>query len=351
MKNTFKQRLDNLIALLPSLGCQGLLIEHPIDLLYLTGLELSAGKLCVSSKRTCLIVDGRYYDACRDAAPCPVEKLDEDVLQKLVADVSIQQIAFDSKTTSYSRFLQLQEAFGKEISLIPIEEPLRPLRLIKDSGELELMRAAGRLCVEGYNFVASLLKEGVVEEDLALELELFWKRHGGKKLSFDPIIAFGANGSMPHYRAGKGVLKNGMSVLIDIGVTWKHYQSDMTRVVFFGEPDPRITEIYAIVEEAKRRALALCKPGTLVGELDEAARSYIASQGYGDKFTHSLGHGVGLDIHEFPLIRTTGASSKLPLQAGMVITIEPGIYLPGVGGVRLEDTILINSEGYEILTC
>lgn len=350
MKNMYKQRLDNVVALLPSLDCQGLLVEHPTDLLYLTGFSLSAGKLLVSSQRTSLVVDGRYYESCQNVAPCDVEKLEEGFLEKWIAALSIKKLAFDSKTTSYQRYIQLHDAIGKEIALIAVDEPIRPLRLIKDAAEISIMRTAGKLCVEGFNYIALLLKEGVVEEDLALELELFWKRQGAKKMSFDPIIAFGANGSMPHYRAGKGILKKGMSVLIDIGVTWDHYQSDMTRVLFFGEPDPRIKEIYAIVEEAKRRALVLCRPGTLVRDLDDAARSYIADHGYGDKFTHSLGHGVGLDIHEYPLIRTTGASSQLALQAGMVITIEPGIYLSGVGGVRLEDTVLITDKGYEILT-
>lgn len=345
-----KQRLKNLVALLPELGCQGLLVEHPIDLFYLTGLSLSTGKLLVSSQRTCLVVDGRYFEACQDSSPCSVERLTEDSLQKWIAASGIKRLAFDSKTTVYQRYLQLQDAVGTENALVAIEEPIRPLRLIKDATEISLMREAGKLCMEGFNYVASLLKDGVIEEDLALELELFWKKRGAKKMSFDPIIAFGTNGSMPHYRAGKGILKKGMSVLIDIGVTWNHYQSDMTRVVFFGEPDPRIKEIYAIVEEAKRRALVLCRPGTLIRDLDDAARSYIADHGYGDKFTHSLGHGVGLDIHEFPLIRTTGTASELTLQPGMVITIEPGIYLSGVGGVRLEDTVLITKEGYDILT-
>ena len=350
MKSMHKQRLDNLIAHLLSLGCQGLLVEHPVDLFYLTGLELSAGKLLVTTEGARLVVDGRYYEACQHEAPCPVERLEEDTIQKWLVSTGIRQLAFDSKSTSYQRFVQLEAAVGKDAALMAVDEPLQPLRLIKDQGEIDLMHAAGKLCVAGFNYVASLLKEGAVEEDLALKLELFWKQRGAKKLSFDPIIAFGANSSMPHYRAGKGILKTGMSVLIDIGVTVNHYQSDMTRVVFFGEPNPHIKEIYLIVEEAKRRALALCHPGTLVRDLDDAARSYIAGQGYGDRFTHSLGHGVGLDIHEYPLIRTTGAASQLALQAGMVITIEPGIYLPGIGGVRLEDTVLINHEGYKLLT-
>ena len=155
---------------------------------------------------------------------------------------------------------------------------------------------------------------------------------------------------MPHYRAGPAKLKPNTPVLIDIGVVLAHYHSDMTRVAFFGAPPALIQTIYAIVEEAKARALAICRPGVLVGELDRSARDYISSKGYGDFFTHSLGHGIGLDIHEPPIIRDSGLYRTLPLQAGMAITIEPGIYLPGVGGVRLEDTIIITEQGYENLT-
>ena len=138
--------------------------------------------------------------------------------------------------------------------------------------------------------------------------------------------------------------------MIDIGVVISDYHSDMTRVVFFGTPSPIIQTIYSIVEEAKDRALSLCRPGTLVGDLDRIARDWIASKGYNEYFPHSLGHGIGLDIHEAPILRGSGLYGTLPLEAGMVITIEPGIYLPGVGGVRLEDTILITKQGYEILT-
>ena len=200
------------------------------------------------------------------------------------------------------------------------------------------------------SYVLSLLKEEISEAELALELEFFWKKRGAKKLAFDPIIAFGANSSMPHYRAGLAKLQSHTSILIDIGVVLSHYHSDMTRVVHFGTPTSVIEKIYSIVEEAKARALALCCPGTLVGELDRAARDWIASQGYGERFTHSLGHGVGLDIHEPPTIRDSGLYRTLPLQPGMVITIEPGIYLPGIGGVRLEDTVLITENGHENLT-
>lgn len=331
--------------------CEALLIDHPIQLLYLTGIEMSAGKLLISADACDLIVDGRYFEKCQKHSPFPVSLLDDMPLSKWLQNHQVGSLGFDTETTIYQSYLNLKKiADEQKTTLIPLEGPVQKLRLIKDEDEITILREAAKLGNEGYNFVVNQLHEGVQETMLAMELEFFWRRRGARKVAFDPIIAFGANSSMPHYRAGDARLKNGMPVLLDIGVTWKHYHSDMTRVVFFGEPSPKIKEIYAIVEKAKQAAMDLCHPGTLVGELDKVAREIISSYGYGQYFTHSLGHGLGLDVHEPPTIRSKGAYSEMPLQAGMVITIEPGIYLPNEGGVRLEDTLLITSDGYENLT-
>ncbi|MFI0435732.1 MAG: M24 family metallopeptidase [Parachlamydiaceae bacterium] len=349
-------RLERLRILLKTLPCDALLIEHPIDLLYLTGIELSAGQLIVSEENATLIVDGRYYTRCCTQTLYPVEPLEENSLKNWMIDSQIDRLGFDQSQTTYQRFLNLVQLFKSDnfplrtIEVIPIQSPIQTLRLIKDSDEITALRRAAHLGCQGYAFVLSLLKEGIEESELAFELEFFWKKRGGSRLAFDSIIAFGANGAMPHHRAGSSKLMLNTSVLIDIGVVLDHYHSDMTRVIFFGEPLPIIKTIYSIVEEAKERALALCRPGTLIGDVDRIAREWIASNGYGELFLHSLGHGIGLDIHEAPLVRDTGAYRNIPLAPGMVITIEPGIYLPQIGGVRLEDTILITDNGYENLT-
>ncbi len=352
----YAARLERLQNALKSLPCEALLIEHPTDLFYLTGLELSAGKILVTPQQACLIVDGRYFEISQRQTLYSVQLLKEDILKELLISFQIHRLGFDPHHTTYQAFLTLtqlaanlkKQSYGLDIC--PTEPVIQQLRLIKDEEEIASLKAAARLGYLGYEFVVSLLREGVAETELALELEFFWKKRGASRLAFDSIIAFGPNSSMPHYRAGATQLQLHTSVLIDIGVVLAHYHSDMTRVVFFGSPHPLIQTIYSIVEEAKARALALCRPGTLIGDLDRAARSWIASKGYADYFTHSLGHGLGLDIHEPPTIRDTGLYRDLPLQTGMVITIEPGIYLPEVGGVRLEDTLLITDKGYEILT-
>lgn len=350
------KRLEKLRTLLSTLPCDGLLIEHPTHLLYLTGLEFSAGKLLLSMEQACLIVDGRYFESASKQTLFPVLLLKDESLKDQIASFQIHKLGFDQLETTYHAFLGLNKlaeelkSHSYSLEIIPVESAVQKLRLIKDEEEIACLKRAAKLGCEGYKFVVSALKEGISEEELAFELEFFWKKRGAKKLAFDSIIAFGPNSAMPHYRAGQATLKQNTSVLIDIGVVLSHYHSDMTRVIFFGTAPPLIQTIYSIVEEAKERALAICRPGTLVGDLDRAARSYIASKGYGDLFSHSLGHGLGLDIHEPPILRDSGPYSSLPLQPGMAITIEPGIYLPGVGGVRLEDTILITNDGYENLT-
>ncbi len=256
-------------------------------------------------------------------------------------------MGFDAEYTTYDSFKSLL-AFTEK--LIPLKSPIRRIREIKEPDEIDKLRAAADLGSKGFDYVCTLLTEGISEEKIARELEFFWRKKGGEKLAFDPHIAFGAGTAQPHYHSSNRVLKKDEPVLIDIGVVVDHYYSDMTRVVFFGEPKPEIEKIYRIVFEAYSAALELCRPGTKIGDLDHAARGVIEQEGYQDYFPHSLGHGVGLEIHESPTLRSKGEDVERGLEEGMVITIEPGIYLPGSFGVRLEDTIVITQEGYANIT-
>lgn len=353
------KRLQNVEKLLSDIPCDVLLIEDPLSIYYLTGLELSAGKLVVTHQRRYLLVDGRYFEKCQKNPFCEVILLTSHALNDLLCMPRLEfvhTLGFDSKATSYQNFLDLEHWLkelsdrGKSIDLLPIDNPVMSLRKIKDADEMNLLRRAAKINYQGFEHVCSILKEGITEEEAAVELEIFWKNKGGRKVSFDPIIAFGANCSMPHYRAGSTVLQSGMPVLIDIGVELHHYHSDMTRTIFFGKVDRVIQEIYDIVAHAKESALKLCKPGTRIGDLDSAARDVIKKYGYGEFFTHSLGHGIGLEVHEEPFLRNRSPENDQVLEPGMCITIEPGIYLPEVGGVRLEDTIVITQDGFENLT-
>ena len=344
-------RIDRVIESLPSFGCQALLIEEPVDLYYLTKQDLSLGALWISREKTELIVDSRYFESCQKNCSISVALLNEKSLPSLMNLIPSGNLGFDSAKTTYCRAEKLR-TLGKEamVDLLPIQSPLKRIRGVKTVSEIEELKRAAALNVEGYNFILSHLKCGVSEKKVMEALKIFWIEKGSESVSFDPIIAFGENGAMPHHHTGERLLQKGDSVLIDIGVTWNHYQSDMTRVVFFGEPPKKIVEIFDIVYEAQEKSLSLCRPGVSLRDLDDAARSFITKNDYGHCFSHSLGHGVGLEIHEWPIIRSVGEDAKETLEPGMVITIEPGIYVPGLGGVRIEDTILITETGYEVLT-
>jgi Xaa-Pro aminopeptidase len=355
----YLKRLTTLKQKLKELACDAILIEDKINLLYLTGQSVSTGALIVSDQDTAFLVDNRYFEICSQKAPCRVVLSDQTPLPKLLSSPafsSIKTLGFDDENTSFKRYQELKKSVeelpeqANKIQLVPLDNPVRHLRMIKDEEELAILKEAAGLGSQGFDYLCTLLKEGFSEAEMAIELEIFWKKRGSKGVAFDPIIAFGANSSMPHYRAGPTKLKKGMSVLIDIGVNDHHYHSDMTRVIFFGEPPAEIRKIYSIVEQAQQAALSLCRPGTLIGKLDETARGVIAAHGYAEYFSHGLGHGVGLEIHEEPAIRNKPPYKEMPLQPGMVITIEPGIYLPGIGGVRLEDSIAITDSGYDNLT-
>ncbi|MCB1112910.1 MAG: aminopeptidase P family protein [Chlamydiales bacterium] len=342
----YKTRIKNLQKTLGEKGCDALLIENLVDILYLTGCDLSLGKVLVTPRTARLIVDSRYYDSCKKHSPIPTRLLDKETLEKELASLKVDILGFDADHTPYQQYKNLRKL---PVALKALNHPLAALRMVKDSKEIQALRDAAALGSEGFDYIAKLLKPGITEMEIAVELEIFWKRKGSKALAFDPIIAFGANSAIPHYHPGPVKLKKGMPVLIDIGVNYKHYHSDMTRVLFCGKPDKKMVEIYGIVLKAQELALAQCSPGMRIADLDKTARAYIESQGYGKQFSHSLGHGVGLEIHEAPGIRSACKKSE-KLEKGMVITIEPGIYIPGTGGVRIEDTVVITKNGCENLT-
>jgi Xaa-Pro aminopeptidase len=345
----FNSILSKLQEVLKKEGCDALLVQDEVNLYYLTGLTLSQGQLLVHQKGACLIVDSRYFETCQKKSPWPVVLLEKGALGNVIENLGeIQTVGFNTLNTTYSTFIQLEGEI--KARLIPLNGPVETLRQIKTDEEIKLLKEAAQLGLSGYDYILTLIREGVTEKELAVELEIFWKRKGGRKVSFDPIIAFGAASSMPHYRAGSIPLQKNQSILIDIGVNYNHYHSDMTRMVYFGKPDPKMVAIHAIVQEAQAVALSLCHPGVTIGELDAGARGFIEKKGYGERFTHSLGHGIGLEVHELPHIRNKPPTSEVKLEAGMVITIEPGIYLPGVGGVRIEDTVVVTDNGYENLT-
>lgn len=343
-------RIEKVQKLIQAHNLSALVIDNPVDLYYLTGQELSTGRLIVQPSNATLFVDARYLEACKKKSSVDVILTTgygkESSLGKWWP-LEKKKVGFDAEFTTYADFEGL---LTLNAELVPLKSPIKLIREVKESSEIDALRKAAELGSKGFDFVCTLLKEGITEKEIGLQLKLFWLKEGGEKLAFSPHIAFGEGTSQPHYQVSDRPLKKGEPVLIDIGVVLNHYHSDMTRTLFFGKPSKQMQTIYQIVHEAFNRALALAKPGVKIGDVDQAARGWIAEQGFGEHFTHGLGHGVGLEIHESPRVRSIGLDAYRPLKEGMVITIEPGIYLPGIGGVRLEDTIVITQSGYENLT-
>lgn len=352
----YLQRINLLQETLRNQKLDSLIIDDPIDLFYLTGVSLSLGRIVLTQDAAKLFVDGRYFESCQKLSPIPTELSEKDAFLKFLSSLkkTPKTLAFDSKYTSFSNYEALAKLLAKspltELTLTPVESPLRDIRCIKESEEIQSLKRAATLGSRGFDYACTLLKESISEKEIATELEIFWKREGSDKIAFDINVSFGANSSMPHHRAGPSTLKEGDTVLMDIGVTLNNYNSDMTRVVFFGDPDPEILKIYDIVHKAQETALQLCRPGISVGELDTISRKVIEDAGYGEYYTHSLGHGIGLEVHEFPILKNAASYRDYTLAPGMAITIEPGIYLPDRGGVRIEDTIVITDDSYENLT-
>ncbi len=320
-----------------------LVIEDPIDLYYLTGLTLSVGQLWIAKEEALLLVDGRYIESAKKSGCCETSLFSLEEVHAFIKKAKASTIYFDGAKTTFQKVEEWKrncpDVFWDSWNFATLD-----LRVIKDREEIAFLESSARLLRQGYEYIKTLLKEGVSEKEIALQFTIFCLNNGAERLSFDPIIAFGENSAMPHYRAGDRKLKPGDVVLIDIGVELHRYASDMTRVLFFGDPDPLLAKWLELAIEAHNAAASIALPGVKVKELDLAARAVFRKNQVEEYFVHSLGHGVGLEVHEFPRIRFEGVDAETVLKPGMVITIEPGLYLPGKGGVRYENTIVIQEN-------
>jgi Xaa-Pro aminopeptidase len=339
---------ERIARLQQDLGDRGVILEDPTDLFYLTGLKVSRGLLVVTNHSAVLYVDGRYFAAAQQQAPCNVKLLDKGALAQSVQGARIAQLLFDSATTSYDRFLQLgQECAGTVLK--PMSRILKKARARKDSDELSLLKRAAALTWAGYQHAVQGLKEGVSEKEIAWRFEAYVRQNGASALSFEPIVAFGENSAFPHYRAGSRRLKKGDLVLIDVGAVVNEYRGDLTRVHFFGPPNPELEKMLRWVQQAQQAAFEAVAVGVKIAQLDMAARAVFRKAGVEEKFVHGLGHGIGLETHEYPSIRSQGGDGDEAIASGMVFTLEPGLYQSELGGVRWEDMVAVTAQGVEKL--
>lgn len=326
-----------------------LLFSNMLNIRYLSGFTGSEGALLLTRDAAWLLCDSRYTtQAADETTETSIRQFSEkqDAVGTLIQELQLTRIGFESAHISVAVFMELS---GKlpGCELVPVGKDLDQIRSCKDEDEIESLETIARLASDALQATLSLLKPGVSESFFARELEFEMRRHGAEGRSFDFIVASGERGAMPHGRASNKIISPGELVTIDFGATLNGYHSDETVTISVGKPDLLAMEIHGIVKEAHDKAIAAVKPGLACRDLDAIARDFITGHGYGDHFGHGLGHGVGLEIHEQPVI---SPRSKSIIEEGMVFTVEPGIYIPGFGGVRIEDTVVVTANGCYLLT-
>ncbi len=323
-------------------------IRYLLDAPALFDSEFS-GLLFVSGVEAWLLVDGRYTAQARSAGlPAEVVQWRESPwksLQKILDTTAVKRCGFESAYMAVAQYNQLKKSL--EVELTPAVGLVEGLRLTKEPAEIEALAKAAQLGDEVFLKVLESLKPGRAEREVAADIDYWLRQAGADASSFETIVAGGPNSAYPHARAGERRLRAGDFVKLDFGGVFGGYHADMTRTVVLGSATDEQREIYEHVAEAQARALAGLAPGVTGREADALSRGYFISIGKGDSFGHNLGHGVGLDVHEQP---TLGPKSKTELVAGMVFTVEPGLYIPGFGGVRIEDMVVMCEHGIQVLT-
>jgi len=318
---------------------------------YLSGFTSNESYSLITMSKAFFITDSRFIEQAKQQVKDYelMEYSKNKTLAEFMADLikknGINKLGFEEDNTSFKEYINYKDKF--KCDLVPLEGMVEELRVIKDHDEISIMRKAALIADNAFDHIVKYIKPGMTEVEIGLELEMFMKKSGASGLSFPSIVASGLRSSLPHGEATDKRVLEGEFLTLDYGCVYKSYCSDMTRTLVVGKPTEKMVEIYSIVLEAQERASKAYKPGMLAVDVDKIARDYISKKGYGEFFGHSLGHGVGREVHEAPTIGYRNASA---LKAGMVVTNEPGIYLPGFGGVRIEDILVVTKDGCEILS-
>ena len=334
-----------------------LLVTNPKNIYYLTGFRGSAGVLLVAAEKSCLWVDPRYtLQAHIQATGAEVIEERHGLLRAAAAWLKkskrprirkLPRVGFEEGNLPYAAFVQLRRATQGRVRFTAAGELLEDLRAIKDSREIECIRQAGEISCVAFEEIRNLIKPGVREADLANELEYRMRQKGAEGPAFETIVASGPRGAWPHARASLNPLEAGQFVIFDFGAIVRGYSADVTRTLYVGRPNRRARSLYKAVLGAQEAALEALRVGFQGSEPDRVARRFLEQVRLGRFFTHSTGHGVGLDVHEPPRL---AKNEKRRLTAGNVVTVEPGIYIESFGGIRIEDTVLIGERGPEVLT-
>lgn len=342
-------RMERLRAEMERRKLDGFLVLDRMDQYWLTGFTGEDGGVIVTDRAVVLLTDGRFDETADIEAPFARKvirkKRGPETTAREVDRLKIRKLGFEAGHMTVHVFAGLKQK-GKA-KLQATTGVVSNMRRVKDDAEIAAIRRAIDIAQQAFRKMTGWLKPGMREREVAARLTYEMTKLGAQGPAFVPIVAVGPSGSLPHYEPGEGVVNEREGVLIDWGARAGWYVSDLTRVVWPGSLPAELARVYEIVRGAQQAAIAAIKPGVSASSVDRVARSHIAKAGYGRRFTHSLGHGIGLNVHEGPGLRKGGDDK---LEAGMVVTVEPGVYLPGVGGVRIEDDVLVTPDGHEVLS-
>lgn len=338
-------------SLLSERKLDALLITSPANWYYLTGFTGEAGTLIVSKRGTTLLTDGRFMVQGREETS-GIRLLQQkgslqDSASQFLVDAKLRRVGFDPAQITVAQLRSLRRAAGSRVRWAAAAGLIESLRMRKDPSELAQMRKAAILAGEIVEFGIGLLKPGIREREVAASIEYEMRRRGASGPAFETIVAFGERAALPHARPTDKRLRKYELVVLDLGVILAHYCSDITRTVFVGRAPKRIRTWYRAVLEAQAAAIGVVRSGVTCGAVDAAARQVLARHKLDQLFVHSTGHGLGLEVHEEPRL---ARGQKKRLETGNVVTIEPGVYAEGFGGIRIEDDVVVHAGGREVLT-
>ena len=343
-------RIHKLREKFDELAIDALLISKPENRRYFSGFTGSSGFLLVTPLEVYLLTDFRYIEQASEQAK-GFKVLDHkhpllEFLQNLMDSLKIKRVGFEDDFMVFSQYNTFSEKI-KNVEFVPVKDTLTKLRRVKDQAEIEFLTKAVEISDLAFTHTLNFIKPGVSEKAVSLELEYFMKKNGAEKIAFEIIVASGQRSALPHGVASEKIITAGDFVTMDFGAVYQGYHSDITRTVVVGHISEKQREIYNIVLRAQKAASNAIKSGKTAKEVDAVARDIITNAGFGDNFGHGLGHGVGLEIHEKPGLSPNDESI---LEVGMAVTVEPGIYIPKWGGVRIEDTVVVTKDGCKVLT-
>ncbi|WP_409369912.1 M24 family metallopeptidase [Lysinibacillus sp. 38-6] len=342
-------KLQKLRQTLQEQNIDGILITNDYNRRYMTGFTGTAGVAIVSQQDAVFITDFRYTEqAAAQITDFTIVQHEATLLEEIATQVKamgIKSLGFEKDTVSFDTYELYKSVIPAD--LVPVSGLIEKIRLIKTEQEINIIKVACEIADHAFTHILDFIKPGKTELEVSNELEFFMRQQGATQSSFDTIVASGLRSALPHGVATNKVIEKGDFVTLDFGALYNGYISDITRTVAVGEPSEKLVEMYNTVLASQLLALEKVGPGLTGIQADAIARDYLTEKGYGEAFGHSLGHGIGLEVHEGPGLSKRSATV---LEPGMAVTIEPGVYVPGVGGVRIEDDILITESGNELLT-